>query len=200
SLWDRPNRTLILGRDRVGICPLYYAERDGWLLFGSEVKALLASGLVEAEPDPRGIDHLFSFFCAGTTRTFFAGVKSIPPGHYLRIKDGRVELRQYWDLDFPDAGAERREANPAVLVDEFEDLLRRSVERRLRGDVPVVSYISGGLDSTVVLGLSSRQRGGAGPSFTIGLDRARADERSGSRAAAEGVGSPLTVGSSGKSK
>src|SRR5882724_7894237 len=61
SLWDRPNRTLILGRDRVGICPLYYAERDGWLLWGSEIKALLASGMVDPRPDPKGIDHLFSF-------------------------------------------------------------------------------------------------------------------------------------------
>jgi asparagine synthase (glutamine-hydrolysing) len=193
SLWDRPNRTLILGRDRVGICPLYYAERDGWLLWGSEVKALLASGLVEAEPDARGIDHLFSFFCAGTTRTFFAGVKSIPPGHYLRVKDGRVELKQYWDLDFPDAGQERREADTRVLVDEFEDLLRSAVERRLRGDVPVVSYISGGLDSTVVLGLSSRQRGHAVPSFTIGLDRAGPDERASSTESAQVLGSRLTT-------
>jgi asparagine synthase (glutamine-hydrolysing) len=193
SLWDRQSRTLILGRDRVGICPLYYAERDGWLLWGSEVKALLASGLVEAQPDPRGIDHLFSFFCAGTTRTFFAGVKSIPPGHYLRVKDGRIELKQYWDLDFPDAGAERREAKPDGLVDEFEDLLRQAVERRLRGDVPVVSYISGGLDSTVVLGLSSRQRGHAVPSFTIGLDRAGPDERASSTESAQALGSRLTT-------
>jgi asparagine synthase (glutamine-hydrolysing) len=193
SLWDRNSRTLILGRDRVGICPLYYAERDGWLLWGSEVKALLASGLVPAQPDPAGIDHLFSFFCAGTTRTYFEGVKSIPPGHYLRIKDGRIELRKYWDLDFPDAGQERRMDDPTPLVDEFEGLLRQAVERRLRGDVPVVSYISGGLDSTVVLGLSSRQRGEAVPSFTIGLDRAGPDERSQSAESAAALGSRLTT-------
>jgi asparagine synthase (glutamine-hydrolysing) len=193
SLWDRPNRTLILGRDRVGICPLYYAERDGWLLWGSEVKALLASGLVEARPDPKGIDHLFSFFCAGTTRTFFDGVKSLPPGHFLYVKDGRIERRLYWDLDFPDAGQERRSDDPTPLVEELEGLLRQAVERRLRGDVPVVSYISGGLDSTVVLGLSSRQRGEAVPSFTIGLDRAGPDERSQATEAAEVLGSRLTM-------
>jgi asparagine synthase (glutamine-hydrolysing) len=193
SLWDRPNGTLILGRDRVGICPLYYAERDGWLLWGSEVKALLASGLVEPKPDPRGIDHLFTFFCAGTTRTFFEGVTSIPPGHFLRVRDGRVELKKYWDLDFPDAGHERRLDDPTPLVEELEDLLRRAVERRLRGDVPVVSYISGGLDSTVVLGLSSRQRGRAVPSFTIGLDKAGPDERSNSTESARVLGSPLTT-------
>ena len=70
----------MLGRDRVGICPLYYTQVDEWLLWGSEVRALLASGLVAAQPDARGIDHFFTFFGAGTTRTFFEGIKSLPPG------------------------------------------------------------------------------------------------------------------------
>src|SRR5271154_6349811 len=193
ALWDRKNRTVILGRDRVGICPLYYTEADGWLLWGSEVKALLSSGLVAARPDPKGIDLFFNTFCAGTTRTFFEGIKSIPPGHFLRVRDGRVEQKQYWDLDFPDAGAERRQQDPTSLVDELEFLMRQAVERRLRGDVPVVSYISGGLDSTVVLGLSSRQRGSAVPSFTIGLDRAGPDERTHARESAQALGSALTT-------
>ena len=193
SLWDRRNNTLILGRDRVGICPLYYAERDGWLLWGSEIKAILSSGMVPARPDVAGIDHLFSFFCAGTTRTYFEGIKSLPPGHYLKVQDGRLSIHQYWDLDFPDAGQERRMADPSPMVDELEFLLRQSVERRLRGDVPVVSYISGGLDSTVVLGLSSRERGHAVPSFTIGFDKAGPDERAHSTESARLLGSPLTT-------
>ncbi len=193
SLWDQKNRTLILGRDRVGICPLYYAERDGWLLWGSEIKAILSSGMVPVRPDPKGIDHLFSFFCAGTTRTCFEGVKSLAPGHYLKVKDGQVSIHQYWDLDFPDKGQERRLDDPTPLVDELEHLLRQSVERRLRGDVPVVSYLSGGLDSTVVLGLSSRQRGDAVPSFTVGLDNAGPDERSASAESAQALGSKLTT-------
>jgi asparagine synthase (glutamine-hydrolysing) len=193
ALWDRKGRMLLLGRDRVGICPLYYTQVDGWLLWGSEIKALLASGMVEARPDARGIDLLFNTFCAGTTRTSFEGIKSIPPGHYLRVKEGRIELKPYWDLDFPDAGDERRLADPTPLVDELEFLMRQAVERRLRGDVPVVSYISGGLDSTVVLGLSSRQRGSAVPSFTIGLDRAGPDERSHARESAEALGSAMTT-------
>ncbi|MFO0959889.1 MAG: asparagine synthase (glutamine-hydrolyzing) [Isosphaeraceae bacterium] len=193
SLWDRKTRTLILGRDRAGICPLYYTEHDGWLLFGSEIKALLASGMYRARPDPRGIDHLFTFFCAGTTRTYFEGVKSIPPGHYLKVSDGRIELKKYWDLDFPDKGEERRLADPSPLVDELEACLMKSVERRLRGDVPVVSYISGGLDSTVVLGLCTRQRGRSVPSFTIGLENAGPDERSHSAESAAVLGSKLTT-------
>ena len=193
SLWDQKTRTLILGRDRVGICPLYYAERDGWLIWGSEVKAILASGLVPARPDVKGIDHLFSFFCAGTTRTFFEGVKSLAPGHYIKVVDGRLSIHQYWDLDFPDKGDERRLDDPAPLVDELEHLLRQAVERRLRGDVPVVSYLSGGLDSTVVLGLSSRERGRAVPSFTVGLNKAGPDERTSSAESAAALGSDLTT-------
>ncbi len=193
SLWDRNSRTLILGRDRVGICPLYYTEVDGWLLWGSEIKALLASGLVAARPDPRGIDHLFTFFCSGTTRTFFEGIESLPPGHFLRVRDGRVIKHRYWDLDFPDAGSERRLDDPTPMVEELEALLTQSVERRLRSDVPVVSYISGGLDSTVVLGICSRHRGGAIPSFTVGFDKAGPDERAHATEAAQVLGSPLTT-------
>ncbi len=193
SLWDRPNRTLVLGRDRVGICPLYYTEADGWLLWGSEIKALLASGMVQAKADHKGIDHLFTFFCSGTTRTYFEGIHSLPPGHFLKVKDGRVAKHQYWDLDFPDDGQERRLQDPTPLVDELEALMRQSVERRLRGDVPVVSYISGGLDSTVVLGMSSKQRGHAVPSFTVGLTKAGPDERGPAAEAAAVLGSKLTV-------
>jgi asparagine synthase (glutamine-hydrolysing) len=193
SLWDRRRRTLFLGRDRVGISPLYYTQRDGWLLWASEVKGLLASGMVPAVPDPRGIDHLFTFFCSGATRSFFEGVTAIAPGHYLKIVDGQIQTRRYWDLDFPDRGIERREANVSVLVDELEARLGYAVERRLRGDVPVVSYISGGLDSTVVLGLCKKMRGEAPPSFTIALENAGPNESAQAREAADALGSQLTM-------
>ncbi len=193
SLWDRKNRTLILGRDRMGICPLYYARADGWLLWGSEIKAILASGMVRAESDVRGVDHLFTFFCAGTTRTFFQGIDSLPPGHFLSVNGDRVAKKLYWDLDFPDAGQERRLDDPTPLVEELQSHLETAVERRLRSDVPVVTYISGGLDSTVVLGLCSRLRREPIPAFTVGLDRAGPDERAHSTEAAETLGSPLTT-------
>jgi asparagine synthase (glutamine-hydrolysing) len=191
SLWDRNTRTLILGRDRVGICPLYYAQADGWLLWGSEIKALLASGLIAARADVRGIDHFCTFFGAGTSRTFFEGIKSLAPGHFLEIRDGRLTQHQYWELDFPDAGSERRLDDPRPLIEEFEAILRQAVERRLRSDVPVVSYISGGLDSTVVLGMCGQQRHTAIPTFTVGLDGAGPDERAHAAEAAAMLGSPL---------
>ncbi len=193
SLWDRKTRTLILGRDRSGICPLYYAQADGWLIWGSEIKAILASGLVVPRPDTRGIDHFFTFFCGGTTRTCFDGVKSLPPGHYLRLRDARVSQHCYWDFDFPDLGQERRLLDPAPLVEELEANLERAVERRLRSDVPVVSYLSGGLDSTVILGMCNRLRGEPIRAFTIGLDRAGPDERVPASEAAAVLGSPLST-------
>lgn len=193
ALWNRRERALILGRDRVGIAPLHYAEADGWLLFCSEIKGLLASGMVAPRVDIKGIDHLFSFFCAGVSRTFFEGVRSIPPGHYLRVRDGRTDMVRYWDLEFPDDGDEVRLDDPEPLVDELEARLRRAVERRLRGDVPVVGYISGGLDSTVALGLTAKIRGAAVPSFTIGMDRAGPDERDKAAETAAVLGSKLTT-------
>ena len=130
SLWDRNQRTLILGRDRVGIAPLYVAQADGWLLWSSEIKGLLASGMVQARPDPKGIVHFFTFFCAGAPRTFFEGVQLIPPGHYWKVRDGRVEIRKYWDLDFPDRGEEVWADDPTPLIDELEARLVGAVERR----------------------------------------------------------------------
>lgn len=192
SLWDHNRRTLLLGRDRMGICPLYYAAADGWLLWGSEIKSLLASGLVQPRADVRAIDYFFHTYAAAPERTFFEGVKAVPPGHFLRVRDGRVSLHQYWELEYPDAGQERRSEDPTPLVDELEEHLRKAVERRLRGDVPVVSYLSGGLDSAVVLSLSSRERGHAVRSFSIALDQAGPDERADAAETAAHVGSSLT--------
>ncbi len=191
SLWDRPRRTLWLARDRVGICPLYYTERDGWLLWASEVKALLASGLVPARPDVRGVDHLFCFLAAPAFRSFFEGIRPVPPGHVLEVREGRVLARRYWDLDFPDAGEERQEERPEVLVDELEAVLSRAVARRLRADAPVGAYLSGGLDSTVALALAARQGHPVPRAFTIGLVGAGLDERPQATAAARAVGAEL---------
>ncbi len=109
----------------------------------------------------------------GTRRTMFEGVQSLLPGHYLKIafrRDGKpaeIVERQYWDLDFPDAGSEENPQNDQALVDEFEATFRRAVEIRLRADVPVVSYLSGGVDSAYVLATASKLRGAPVPSFTI---------------------------------
>ena len=170
SIWDRRQQKLLLGRDRVGISPLYYATIDGWLLWSSEIRGLLASGMLPIEPDRKGLDYYFNFFCLPTDRTCFAGIQMLPPGHQLSVQGGEIKRTCYWDLDFPDAGQERRFSNLVEAEQELEQLLQESVSRRLISEVPVCCYISGGLDSTTLLGLVSRAREQPIQSFSISLD------------------------------
>jgi len=144
---------------------------------------------VPAEPDPRGVDHCFCFYAAGTTRTGFEGVRSLPPGYFLRAAGGRVEPVRYWDLDFPDAGEELVVHDPTLLVDELERRLRKAVRRRLRGDVPVVGYLSGGVDSSLVLALGSAEQGRPLAAYTVALDDAGPDESAKAAGAAAALGS-----------
>lgn len=193
SLWDAHERKLLLGRERARICPLYYAQRDGWLVWGSEIKALLSSGLVAAEPDPKGIDYALTFYAPGTSRTAFQGVSSLPPCHYLRACGGQVELVRYWDLDFPEAGQERRVANPETLVDELDARMRQAIRRRLNDGAPAAVYLSGGLDSSLVLALGIKEGREPLAAFTIGMSGAGPDERLKACEVAETLGCPLTT-------
>jgi asparagine synthase (glutamine-hydrolysing) len=200
ALWDSRQRRLIVARDRFGICPLYWTRQGDWLLFASEVKGLLASGLVKARPDPRGINHAFTFFALPGAITAFAGVSLLLPGHYLDVNLGQarqgeaapIRDRTYWEIDFPDRGHE--EDGPAdKLVNKFETLLLEAVEERLRADVPVVSYLSGGVDSSMVVALAGKVRGQPIPTFTIRIDDPDLDETSEAAVVARHVGSRPTV-------
>ncbi len=199
ALYDIRARKLILARDRTGICPLHWSRQGDWLYFGSEIKALLASGHVPPAIDPRGLDHIFTFFAMSRRRTMFENVQSILPGHYLRItltangKPADIVERRYWDLDFPDWGDEDNPSDEAALVDEFEATFRRAVEIRLRADVPVVGYLSGGIDSAVVMAEAARVTGRSIPSFTIKVPRADLDESSNAMVAARHIGTQPTV-------
>jgi asparagine synthase (glutamine-hydrolysing) len=199
ALVDLTKRVVFLARDRVGICPLHWSRQGNRVYLGSEIKALLASREVPIAADPRGLDHMFTFFAMSTRRTMFEGIQSLLPGHYLKIAfttDGKpadIVERQYWDLDFPDAGQEDNPSDPKRLVDEFEATFQRSIELRLRADVPVVGYLSGGVDSAAVLAMASRVRGTPLPSFTIGFDDARLDETSKAMAAARHIGSTPSI-------
>jgi asparagine synthase (glutamine-hydrolysing) len=198
ALIDFRRRIILLGRDRVGICPLNWSQQGDWLYFGSEVKALLAGG-VKPEIDPRGLDHIFTFFALGGRRTMFAGVQSVLPGHYLKIafrSDGkRAEIAEhrYWDFDFPDAGTERDPSDEPALIDEFEAKFRRAVEIRLRADVPVVGYLSGGVDSAYALATASIMRGSPVPSFTIQVPGKGFDETDAALRIASHIGARPTV-------
>ncbi len=193
ALVDFNQKLLILARDRVGICPLYWARRGDWLTFGSEIKALLAGGRVTPAMDPRGLDHVFSFWAMGTRRTMFEGVSSLLPGQFMKIDldSGEFSEHTYWELDFPDQGEERGGA-PGPLVEEFGAILDEAVRIRLRADVPVVSYLSGGVDSTTVATLASRRLGRAIPTFTIRIKHPKLDETDRALMAARLIGSTPT--------
>lgn len=184
AIYDGARRQLTLARDRYGICPLYWTvqrtPQGSFLLFASEIKALLRSGLVEAKPDIHGIDQTFTFFALPAPKTCFAGVQALPPGRFLSISFGRsgdsatIDERTYWQIDFPDRGTET--ACNEASVDRYDALLRQAVERRLQADVPVVSYLSGGIDSSIVLALATEIRGAAPPSFTLQIKAKGLDE------------------------
>lgn len=196
-LWDRKRRCVILARDQFGICPLFYSVQGDWLLFGSEIKALLASGMVEARADLRGIDQAFNFFSVPGPATCFAGVAMVQPGQYLRIQLGAatpaaVERKYYWQIDFPDQG-EEDDGDPKVLIDEFDRVLLGAVERRLRADVPVVSYLSGGIDSSLVVAMAAKIRGTPIPTFTIQIMDPKLDETSQAAVVSKHIGSTPVV-------
>jgi asparagine synthase (glutamine-hydrolysing) len=185
ALWDERSHRLVLGRDRFGICPLYWTRQDDWLLFASEIKALIASGMVPVQPDLRGIDHIFTFSALPGPITCFEGVQLLAPGHYLQITAGRdhgakspISERAFWEMDFPDRGDESRGGEPRALVDRFEKLMLQAVEKRLRADVPVGAYLSGGVDSSMIAALACHLKGPAINTYTIRVDAPELDELS----------------------
>lgn len=194
ALHDAKRGRVVLGRDRFGICPLYWSRQGDWLLFGSEIKALLASGMVEARANPQGINHVFTFFAVPGPVTCFAGVHLLPPGHFLEIdlEAGRVTERTYFRPEYVDLGQEdRRDAK--TIANEFNDLLVAAVTKRLRADVPVVSYLSGGVDSSVVVAIASHVRKEPIPSFTIQIKAPKLDETTEAGIVAKHVGAKPVV-------
>ncbi|HEV3243963.1 MAG TPA: asparagine synthase (glutamine-hydrolyzing) [Chthoniobacterales bacterium] len=200
ALWDVRRRQLTLGRDRFGISPLYWTRQGKWLLFASEIKGLLASGMVPAQPDLRGIDHIFTFSAMPGPVTCFEGVQLLPAGHYLQITPGNedgaapvINERTYWEMDFPDEGDEDTGGDSRQLVDEFERVMLQAVEKRLRADVPVGAYLSGGVDSSMIVALACHLKGPAINTYTIRVDDPALDELSAACLAARHIGTKPPV-------
>lgn len=169
ALWDRQRRELLLARDRYGVKPVYYALRGRTLLFASEIKAFLQHPAFKVEVDRRAMVEYMTFQNFLTDRTLFAGVHLLPPGCTLRIRSGMDALpkpTRYWDFRFRSQGGapSRREA-----VDELDRLFRQAVSRNLISDVPVGSYLSGGMDSGSITAVAARQVPNL-RTFTVGFD------------------------------
>lgn len=172
AIWDAPRRRLVLARDRLGKKPLVYrAERDR-VLFASELKCLLAVPGVPREIDPGAIDEFLTYQYVPHPNTIFRGIRKLPPAHYAVWQDGRLEVSSYWQPDFA-----REEHRPVgEWVEELRSRLTDAVRLRLQSDVPLGAFLSGGVDSSLVVGLMSKL--GANPvrTFSIGFGEPEYDE------------------------
>lgn len=173
-LWDARTRTLVAGRDRFGIKPLAYTVHDGVLMLASEVKALFAAGL-PARWDHESFHDASSLVVPRQDRTLFDGVRQVPPGCLLVAEGGRVRVERYWDFDYPRA-ADVRPKDDRESAEALRAALDEAVRLRLRADVPVGCYLSGGIDSCAVLGLAARHRSDPIRTFTLAFDRTEYDE------------------------
>lgn len=173
-LWDGANRTLFAARDRFGIKPLFYAMHEGDLYFASEIKALFAAGIT-ARWDHESI-YQSGGICGPQRRTMFEGISQIPPGHYLLATENQVKIHQYWDFDYPQTAAAGPVRSDPEYAQEFRDAFDEAVRIRLRADVPVGCYLSGGIDSCAILGLAARHHAKPLRAFTLTFDRTEYDE------------------------
>ncbi len=181
AVWDTTTRVLWLARDRVGIKPLYYAETPDRLIFGSELKALLASGDIEPALDPAALDHFLTFLYTPRDRAVLRGVRKLPPGHLLRWSDGRAEVRPFWQVpaEATFAGTEDE------AVDRLHGVLGDAVRGHMMSDVPLGAFLSGGIDSSLVVGLMAGASARPVRTFSIGFDEPAWDERPYARRVAE---------------
>lgn len=165
ALWDATEQRLLLARDPFGIKPLYYLPlADGKLAFASEVKSLLAGGLLKPEVDPEAMHHFLNFLWVPGPKTLFKGVFKLMPGHHLVWRDGRFDVRKYWN-GIPTVSPSTR--SEPELVEELRALLHASVRRHLVSDVPLGVFLSGGLDSSSLLALGSLISNRSMKAFTI---------------------------------
>ena len=154
AIWDAPKRRLLLVRDRLGIKPVYWTRTSEALLFGSEIKAILASGLIQPQANLAVLPEVLSTRYTSSEDTMFRGIHKLLPGHLLVFENGKITTRQYWDVPARGtAGAESSAANP---VERFKELLEESVKLRLMADVPLGMFLSGGIDSSAIAALMAR--------------------------------------------
>ncbi|HEY7579911.1 MAG TPA: asparagine synthase (glutamine-hydrolyzing) [Acetobacteraceae bacterium] len=173
-VWDAARELLFAARDRFGAKPLYYAQREDGLFLASEAKALFAAGVPARWDHQSFFEMCHLYYPQG--RTLFAGVHQVPPGHCLLATVEGCRLQRYWDLDFPRRDAPMPERLPEEHVALLRVALEEAVGLRLQADVPVGCYLSGGLDSSLVLGIAAHQAGAPIDAFTIAFDGDSQDE------------------------
>ena len=175
AIWDSRKKELFLARDRVGIRPLFYTFDNDRLRFASEIKALFADPAVSREADAEALQQVFTFWTTIGDRTFFKDVKELQPGHFMVVRGGRIRTEAWWSVPFY-AQEERFPGSLEEARSVLEALLKDAVRLRLRADVPVGAYLSGGLDSSMTSALISRFFNNRLKTFSIGFQESDFDE------------------------
>ncbi len=169
AVWDDLEKELTLVRDRAGIKPIYYAKTGNNFVFASEIKAILATGLMSAELDHEGLDQYLTFLWTPDPQTAFKNIFKLPPAHYLKWKDGAITQTEWWDLSFDEIDNEKSEEQ---WREELLDTLDRVVEMEMLSDVPLGAFLSGGVDSSSIVALMKRQGDGRKVStYTVGIEQ-----------------------------
>lgn len=175
AIWDSRKRKLFLSRDRLGVRPLYYTRTKNHFLFASEIKALLECPEVHCTLDTIALDQIFTFWFPLPPRTAFKDILQLPPGHSMTVQDGTIRVWRFWDIEYspPDQIVEGAEA---LRAEELLGLLQDATRIRLRSDVPVGAYLSGGLDSTLIAALAKNVVTDRLRTFSVGFEDAAFDE------------------------
>ena len=172
AIYDHRDKTLFLCRDRLGVRPVYYARTGNTFLFASEVKALKASGLVPLEPSVEGIHQIFSLWTNVYPRTPFANVSELPPAHIMVVSPRGTETEKYWSLPI----GRKETLSPGECIEGLKEHIDRSIRLRLRADVPVGAYLSGGLDSSLTTAFTRRCTSTPLKTFSLEFEDPRFDE------------------------
>lgn len=196
AIYDESKRELFLARDRLGVRPLFYQRSQNGLVFGSEIKAILACPGVTARIDPIALEQIFTYWSPLSPRTCFQDILSIPPGHYLKATQTQIEIAPYWKLEFLSERESRRAnltADIPEYVDQFRSLLVDATRIRLRADVPVGAYLSGGLDSSTLAAIIKKFSNSRLDTFSIAFSDPQFDESAHQRRMAEFLGTDHQV-------
>ncbi len=169
AIWDAPNKRLFVARDRLGIKPMYYAATERWFYFGSEIKAFLADPSFDKTIDASAVDKYFTFGYIPAPDTIFKHVKKLMPGHTILWENGRHTIERYWRFEPRPESAHDAEKDETEWLDELRDVLRRSVERQLMSDVPLGAFLSGGIDSSLIVRMAAEASKAPVKTFTIGF-------------------------------
>jgi asparagine synthase (glutamine-hydrolysing) len=177
AIWNKRDQSLFLARDRVGVRPLFYTVQNGRLVFASEIKAILTHPEIHTSIDPQALKQVFTYWSVLSPRTVYSDIFEVPPGHSLLCRDGQIQTECYWTCSFAEEdGSRRGSQNEDDYLQEFEALLTDAVRIRLRADVPVGAYLSGGIDSSTVCALIRKQNGAQLDTFSIAFEDPRFDE------------------------